>query len=148
MSQLVFAPREGIPPLDPDAMVFEMDVDLILRVDREPRPVRETTAQLIEAMQEPARHRPGTVLHEGEDPLVLLALVHDLDAQPSCREAWVRDAYDRVLKVCGAREIQRLALPLLGTVHGRLDAERSQALLETALADAPRPPAAVWIMGS
>ena len=57
------------------------------------------------------------------------AVVHDLDAEPVCREEWIDSAYKESLILAEEKAVHRLGLPLLGTVHGQFSAINSLDLL-------------------
>jgi len=146
--KLVVAPRDGVPPFEPDLIAFEMDVDLILRMDREPAQPSESAPELVAAMSGPAAHALGDVLWLSGEPTQALLMVHDLDRDPSWDEAWIDAALDSLLAGMAERCLERLALPVLGTVHGRLDPARFPDLLGAALGRAEIPPEAVWVITS
>jgi len=76
---------------------------------------------------------PGSVLVKGKRPLRLLAIVHDLNQDPSWREEWIANALDRILAEAETRRLRSIALPFLGTLHGSLEKQRFVVLLRDAL---------------
>ena len=62
-----------------------------------------------------------------------LAVVHDLDQDPSCNETWVAAALNGVLEEAEARGLQAIGLPMIGTLHGSLSPERFVVLLRNSL---------------
>lgn len=60
-------------------------------------------------------------------------MVHDLSADPTCRPEWIAAALDEVLAEADRTEARTLAIPLLGTVHGRIPESTSIALLRAAI---------------
>jgi hypothetical protein len=136
---------EPLVPAGAGAVVLEEDTLQVLGAPVElclptGHPVRVIT-EAYEAQPVP----PGAVLVRGERPLALLAVVHDLDREPSWEEAWIAAALRAVLEEAARRNIRGLALPLLGTVHGRLDPARAVALTWEALREAERPPERIWL---
>ena len=130
--RLVAAPEDS-PPFPVDALAAEEDTFLVLSADpvvREPKehPVRLMT-RVIETQPEP----PGSVLVKGKDPLRLLAIVHDLNREPSWREEWVASALDGIFRVAKERKLRSIALPMLGTKHGSLEKQIFAELLRNAL---------------
>ena len=89
------------------------------------------------ALYEDEGHALGTVLVKGRRPYRLLAIVHDLDQDPTWREEWVVDALATVLQQCDTLGVRELALEPLGTKHGELPRRRFRELLDNALANAP-----------
>lgn len=120
-----------------DAVVFEQDTELILAVDRAPAPPQESVARLVEEALA-ARGAPlGSVLVREGAPTLLLAVVHDLDREPSWDAAAVAAAYSGVFRLARERGWRGIVMPLLGTVHGRMSALDSRQLLEAAARTAP-----------
>ena len=114
-------------------MAAEEDTFLVLSADpvvREPveHPVILMT-KLMEARPEP----PGSLLVRGANPLKLLAVVHDLAQEPSWREEWIKSALEGILREVEVRQLRSIALPLLGTVHGKLETKTFFYLLKGVL---------------
>ena len=139
------APLESALPFEPQALVFEQDADLILRLDRDPVMPRENNEALIGQALAATKHKPGTLVVDESDPIVIMAIVHDLDEQPTWREEWVRTALATLFTYAAEEGISSLAMPLLGTVHGQLDRRRAMELLESAIEEAEVLPDSLWI---
>jgi O-acetyl-ADP-ribose deacetylase (regulator of RNase III) len=77
--------------------------------------------------------KPGSVLVKATSPLQLLAVVHDLNQEPSWKEEWVAKALEEIFRETEQRKLHSLALPFLGTRHGSLDKERFLVLLRSTL---------------
>jgi hypothetical protein len=73
------------------------------------------------------------VLVKGTSPLQLLAVVHDLNQEPSWKEEWVGKALEEIFRETEERKLHSLALPFLGTRHGSLGKERFLVLLRSLL---------------
>ena len=104
--QIVVARRED-PPFAIDVEVFEEDTWLALSTNtdiiRSPdHPVRVMT-RVWEAQPE----NPGSVTVKLGPPARLLAVVHDLDAEPSCTEEWVESALYEVFVSCARHPARR-----------------------------------------
>ena len=131
---------------EPHAVVREEDVQLVLAAVRDSRPPRESLRELERAAAEAAGHAPGSVVVRPGRPLCLLAIIHDVDREPSWREDWIVDATRAVFVEAHWRGLTRIAMPLLGTVHGSLAPVRAAELLLAAL---ERPgvewPETLWI---
>ncbi len=124
----VTASPEDRPPFDVGAAVVEEDTYRLLG-DYPVRGVREGYERLVREMvaQEPVP--VGSVLVSKRRPLRILAVVHDLDQEPSCRADWVRLALDGVFREVERRAITALALPFLGSRHRALAPEQFLGLL-------------------
>ena len=86
------------PPFPVEALVLEEDTFLVLSaeptvVDPPEEPMRLMT-RLIETLPE----TPGSVLVRERDPVRMLAVVHDVNQDPSWREAWVHRALEGALQ--------------------------------------------------
>ncbi len=119
----IVATTEANKPFDLDAVAFEEDTFRVLSADpivREPRehPVRIMT-QLIETQPE----MPGTVLIKGKHPYRFLAIVHDLNQDPTWKEEWIEKCLEGILFEAERRKLRSLAIPFLGTKHGKLKKE-------------------------
>lgn len=135
--RIVAAP-ENNPPFGIDAKVYEEDTWLIMSADPkvcEPQehPIRLMT-DLMNARPEPV----GSVLVEGKNPLRFLAVVHDVDQDPTWKEEWVEKALVNIFQEAEQRRLRAIGLPMLGTLHGRLEYRRftellGQALMQTTL---------------
>jgi len=121
------------PPFPVDAAVFEEDTWLALSAPvgtlaSPGHPVRVITqawdAQPLE---------PGTVVVKAGRPTRLLAVVHDLDRDPSWTSAWVRQALTEALRIADEQGSDSLRLPILGAHHGSLPALEFARLLRAAL---------------
>lgn len=130
--RIVTAP-ENSPPFYVEAMAFEEDTWLILSADPkfcepEEHPIRLMT-ELIEAHPEPV----GSVSVKGQNPIRFLAIIHDVDRDPTWREEWVERALKEIFRKADQKQLRSIGLPLLGTLHGRLEKQRFLVLLGRAL---------------
>jgi hypothetical protein len=127
IGRVVFCPRCLEPSMTPlktqeeDAVVLEDDTHHVLSADptfREPadHPIVIHT-QALHAVPAPL----GKIKSSGRDPILLRAVVHDLARMPSVELDDVKNAIADLFVKCGDLNIGSLSMPLLGTVHGRLD---------------------------
>jgi len=121
--RIVAAPEDH-PPFPVEAVVFEEDTYRILSADGEKIETEDhPLAVLVEALgAEP--EIPGRVLVYEEPPFRFLAVVHDLDREPSWREEWIESALEGIFGEAERRKLRAIALPFLGTKHGSLGKER------------------------
>ena len=120
-------------PFPIDVVAEEEDTFLVLSAEpvvreHEEHPVRLMT-RVIETRPEPV----GSVLVRGGRPIRLLAIVHELNQDPSWKEEWVESALNGIFRVAENRKIQSIAIPLIGTKHGSLGKQRFSKLLRTAM---------------
>lgn len=145
--QIVTAP-ETAPPFAVQARAFEEDTWLIMSAEPEIAPVQTHPIRLMTDLIHARKEAPGSiVVREGSRPLCLLAVVHDVDCDPTWREPWVRDALGNLFRECEQRNLCALGLPVLGAKHGAMAAGRFARLLAEALnAAALRRLQRLWII--
>jgi hypothetical protein len=130
--RIVAAPKDR-PPFKVGAMAFEEDTFLVMSAEPIVRAPKESLMRVMTRVIETRPETPGTVLVRGKRPLRLLAVVHDLNQEPSWREKWVADCLEKILAEAESRKLKSIALPFLGTLHGRLERGRFLELLGDAL---------------
>ncbi len=125
----IIAAPENSAPFKVKALVFEEDTWLVMSANPticapEVHPIRLMT-DVIETEPEPV----GSVLVINGQPLRFLAIVHDVNQEPTWKEAWIACALNSVFQEAEKRKISTIGLPLLGTLHGRLEKPRFAAIL-------------------
>ena len=126
--RIVAAP-EHAPPFHIDAMAFEEDTWLTMSAEPtvcepEVHPVRLMT-ELIEAQPE----KVGSVLVQGGNPVRLLAVVYDVDEEPTWKASWIESALSELFRVVQRRGFKSIGLPSIGTRHGKLSAPQFAVIL-------------------
>ncbi len=129
---IVAAPKNR-SPFPVDAVAFEEDTFFVLNADPQVRDPRKHLMQVMTQVIETRPETPGSVLVKGKSPLRLIAIVHDLNQEPSWREEWIASALDGIFREAESRKIRSIALPFLGTLHGSLEKQRFIVLLRHAL---------------
>ena len=146
--RVVIAPADE-PPFRVDAEVVEEDTFLVLSAGPEVIEPDLHPLRVLQAAHEAEALPPGSVIAQSGEPMRLLAVVHDLAQEPSCREEWVRQALAGVMREARARRMRALAVPLLGARHGRMPAAAFAGLLRSALeSDAPPSLARLWLQAA
>ncbi len=144
--RVVAAPKDR-PPFVVSAVVAEEDTYLVLSADavvKEPHDSWDEVIKQVNALQPEA---PGSVLIREKHPLEILAIVHDLDREPTWKEEWIAIALDGVFREISARDVRAVAIPLLGTTHGSLALQRAAGLLREALKRvAPKTLERIWLV--
>jgi len=130
--RIFVAPRD-IPPFIAAAIAEEEDTYLVLSADSEVQETHEDPERLMTELLKTSPLTPGTVIPTGKHPLRLLAIVHDLDREPSWKEEWVTGALDGIFREAEGRKLRSIAVPMLGAVHGSLEKQRFLVLLREAL---------------
>lgn len=124
-------------PFALEAVVREDDTYNVLSAEPWPRPQsRPLEPSLAEAVEAEPAPPGGVVVREGS-PLELLAIVHDLELEPSWREEWIASATAAALREAERRALTSIAFPLLGTRYGAPDRRRVLRLLARALQAGP-----------
>jgi hypothetical protein len=129
---IVAAPKDR-PPFKSEAIAFEEDTFLVMSAERVIRAPKESLMRVMTRVIETQPETPGTVLVRGKRPLRFLAVVHDLNQEPSWREEWVAHCLEKIFVEAESRKLKSIALPFLGTLHGRLKRGRFLELLAHAL---------------
>jgi len=133
------------PPFPVQASVLEEDTWRLLSAPNVAVPQEEHPVRLMTDLVDDRPALPGKVLIQSAR---WLAIVHDVERTPTCREIWVRSALKRVLELTAQRHYHSLALPLLGSVYGCLDWRRSLTLVIESLNNAVvfEPTLRIWLL--
>jgi hypothetical protein len=129
----IFVAPLDLPPFIVEAVAEEEDTYLVLSADSEVQESHEDPERLMAALLKTSPLTPGSVIVTDKRPLHLLAVVHDLNQEPSWKEEWVISALDGIFRETENRKLRTIALPMLGTVHGSLEKHRFLVLLREAL---------------
>ena len=87
----------NFPPFVIKAIVEEQDTSLVLGETDEIRDQSEKpTWYLANIMEAQSVLSPGHVIIRDTRPLRLQAIVHDLDQDPICKEAWISQALQQI----------------------------------------------------
>jgi hypothetical protein len=120
---VVVAPEDA-PPFPVDAIAVEEDTHLLLSSDGVVDEPDEDFDELIAAAGEAPTITPGSVLVRKGDPLRFLAIVHDIDCEPTWQEEWIASAINGVIEEAEWRRLEAVAVPLIGTRHGNVETRR------------------------
>jgi hypothetical protein len=133
----IVAAPDNRPPFKVDAVAVEEDTFLVMSADRKVHDPKEPLIRIMTRVIETQPKEPGSVFVKGGSPLRFLAIVHDLNEEPTWREDWIESALYTIFRETERRELSSIALPFLGTLHGNLDKERFLVLLRSALEKIP-----------
>jgi len=144
----VVVARADDPPFSVDAEVLEEDTWLTLSTPAETISAPGHPVRVMTRVWEARPEEPGCVIVKDGSPLRLLAVVHDMNAEPSWHEAGVRSALAQVFAEASSRGLRTLRLPLLATTYGHLAPRRFIELLREEIEKAPRETSlrAVWLV--
>jgi hypothetical protein len=129
----IFVGPGNMAPYPVDAWAAEEDTYLVLSADPEVVESNEDPERVMAEVLATRPEEPGTVVVKGGHPLRLLAIVHDLNEEPSWKEEWVVSALAGIFQEAETRKLRSLALPLLGTLRGSLEKQRFLVLLREIL---------------
>jgi hypothetical protein len=117
---------DSTSPLPVDTRVFEEDTYLVLTVDPVMRYTEEHPVRLMTRLMETNPQKTGSIVTNNAS---WYAVVHDLDAEPTWRTEWVKNAYLETFMLGEKKRVQRIGLPLLGSVHGNFSPVKSLEML-------------------
>jgi hypothetical protein len=93
----------------------------------------ESAEQLIRQAMIQSPLTLGSVIVRGQAPWRFLAIIHDLNQNPTWREEWINQALQEIFSQAEQRQVRSLAMPILGGVHGQLSKSRFLKLLYAGL---------------
>ncbi len=134
--RIVAAPQYA-PPFSIDAIAVEEDTFLVLSTEKTVYMPPEHIIRIMTKIIETLPVAPGSVVLKNGQPVRLLAIVHDLDREPSWREDWISQSLDLIFRETVTRNFHSVALPLLGTVYGTFDIQHFLNLLKDVLKRIP-----------
>ncbi len=133
--RIVASPKH-LQPFEVDAIAAEEDTFLIMSADTTIRETDEHIVRLMTKLIETEPEPVGSVLVRGKNPMKFLAIVHDVNQEPTWNEEWIISALEGIFRETERRNLPAIALPLLGTLHGSLEKERFVVLLQKTLEQA------------
>jgi hypothetical protein len=143
---LVLGPQH-LPPFHVEAIALEEDSCLVLSTPVDVIVSAEHPIRVIAEVNAAAPQSPGSIVVRSGSPLRFLAVVHDLNEEPSWKEEWVASALAGIIEESEARGLRAIGLQMLGTVHGSLSGERFLALLQAALREGePQSLQRIWVV--
>jgi hypothetical protein len=133
----IVAAPENRPPFKVDAVAVEEDTFLVMSADRRVQDPKEPLIKIMTRVIETQPRAPGSVFVRDGSPLRFLAVVHDLNEEPTWREEWIIGALEAIFQEAEQRGLWSIALPFLGTLHGSLDKARFIVILRSVLEKIP-----------
>jgi hypothetical protein len=121
---------DSLSPLPAEVRVFEEDTHLVLTVDPVIRYTEEHPIRLMTSVMEAKPRKPGSIVTNNSN---WYAVVHDLDREPTWRQAWIEKAYREILLLVEKKRIRKIAVPLLGSAHGKFSQDESMRMLLQAI---------------
>jgi len=145
---IVVAPK-AVSPFNIDAVVEEQDTALILS---QPGKITDSGNKpawfLANKLESQPLLTPGSVIKQEGKTIRLLAIVHDLDIEPSWSSEWITQALDNIIKVSNTQGISSIQLPVLGAQHGRFHIQDFLQLLVIAIKKSHGKLKKIWLVVS
>lgn len=143
---IVVAPKR-VSPFNTDAVVEEQDTALILN---EPEKISTSDNKpawyLANKLETQSLIKLGSVIKRDGESLRLLAIVHDLDVDPSWSSEWIEQALNNIFKIGDIEGISSLQLPVLGSQYGRFNLQEFLQLLVIAINKAQGKLKKIWLV--
>ena len=73
---------------------------------------------LANKLESEPQKKTGSVAIQGQYPVTLQAIVHDLNEDPSWRGEWIEQALDNIFRLTNEKKITAIQIPALGNVRG------------------------------
>lgn len=143
----VFVIPANLAPGKVAAIVEEQDTSLVLG-----RPAKISVSDdkpswyLANRLESQELLQPGSVVLRREKPAKLLAIIHDLDCEPTWKPEWISMALDNAFNLTRAHDISSLQLPVLGAQHGRFRLTEFLSLLYKKLGAYNGPLEKIWLI--
>lgn len=134
---LIVASPEYSPPFDVDAIAYEEDTFLIMSADKKIRDPDKNMMTLMTNLIEIDPEPLGSVKVVSGKPLKFLAIIHDVDREPTWKEEWVENSLREIFLKIEKRKLSSFALPILGTLYGTIEIKCFIKLLKKIIAKTP-----------
>jgi len=121
------------PPFIYQAIVEEQDTNLLLTPQTHLTDPGKPAWYLANTLTDATIHKSGTVVLKGQQPKRLLAIVHDIELNPTCQPEIIAHAWQSVFDAIEENQFTVVATPLLGTVHGKISIQESLLILNKCL---------------
>ena len=98
-------------PFTVQAIVEEQDTALILgNTDKINDPGNKPAWYLANTLETQPLLTPGQVIIRDTQPLRLQAIIHDLDAEPTCNELWIFQAIQQTFDIAENRDLNAILI--------------------------------------
>ena len=119
--------------LEVDAVVEEQDTHHLLGQSPVVKVVIESFPALITKMEEQIPEEPGNIIVKLAQPMLLIAIVYDVEKNPIVQEDWIEKAVLNILAYCEKNRIKTLAMPLLGAAYSGIHQQKTFEILQNSL---------------
>jgi len=129
----IHAAPKDYPPFTPQAMLEEQDTELLLNPQTSLHDPGKPAWYLANTLEDNPSHPLGSVVVKGQQPKRLLAIVHDIEHTPTCQPAFIQTAWLNVMAIIQENRFTTVAMPLLGTTHGKISVKDAILMLGESL---------------
>ena len=111
---------EKLAPVNVAAIVEEQDIALVLSM---PSKLSVTDDKpcwyLANKLESQDTLQPGSVIIRDGKTIKIMAIIHDLDQDPTYKPEWISKALDNIFSISNSYGIRTMQLPILGAQYGR-----------------------------
>lgn len=138
---------ENMAPAKVAAVVEEQDTALVLsKPSSIPVSDNKPSWFLANKLESQELLEPGSVIVREGNIIKLLAIIHDLDCEPTWKYEWISQALENIFDITSSHNISSLQLPVLGAQHGRFKLKEFLFLLHEKIKDYHGPLEKIWLI--
>ncbi len=134
------------PPFPIEAVAAEEDTWLVLSAPPVVEEPGEHIIRTMTAIMDTLPLEPGTAIFKKGKPLRFLAVVHDLEQEPSWRAEWVASALREVFSLAEEKGCRSMALPLIAARKGHLSTQGFLDIFKKILLEGVNGPQNLWLV--
>lgn len=116
-----------------DAIVDEQDTNLLLDTIPVIQDTRESYRSLVKKMNRRKPLLTGQIIIKNTIPARLIAIFYDFEQIPVCSEAVLTTVINNLLDKLNRHKLKSVAMPLLGSTHGKIAEQVFIKLLQESL---------------
>ena len=120
-------------PYTVDAIVEEQDTNLLLDTKPVIQDAQESYRSLVKKMNRQKPLMPGRIITKNTIPARLIAILYDIKWTPVCSEANLTAVMNNLLDALNCHKLKSVAMPLLGSTHGKIAEQVFIKLLQQSL---------------
>ncbi len=116
-----------------DAIAEEQDTNLLLDTKPVTQDTQESYRSLVKIMNRQKPLMPGQIIIKNTIPVRLIAILYDIERTPVCTKIFITTALNNILDELNRHKLKSVAMPLLGTTHGKIAEQVFIKLLQESL---------------
>jgi hypothetical protein len=129
----IFVCMASQQPFMVSAIVEEQDTNLLLDTIPVIQDTQESYRSLVIKMYQQKPLTPGQVFIKDTQPARLIAIIYDIEQTPVCNEAVLATVINNLLDTMNRHKLKSVAMPLLGSTHGKITEQVFIKLLQESL---------------